>query len=87
MANPVVIDCAADGWTKIATNVTVGTFQLLDTEANVVYQTYRGTGEAAPTDITDAAPLLGKENVIQHSAAIDVYIWPVGDNVFVRVSL
>jgi hypothetical protein len=76
MANPVTVPCAADQWTLVASNVTEG--QLHRKITTPVYlQTYRDTGESAPTLRSEGTPIfLGTDHApISASAEIDVYIW------------
>ncbi len=53
------------------------------------YQTYRDTGDAAPTDLTEAVSILNKEKsiIISSSSPIDVYIYCKGEAGKVRVDL
>lgn len=90
MANPVLIVCTENAWTKVATNVTSG--QIHDKASRAVYfQTYRTTGDPAPlnTDLTDAVPIFNEDKsvVIANSTAIDVYIHCIGEDGRVRVDL
>jgi len=73
MANPVIEDCPEGEWTLVATNETAGVIHALKDEAKYL-QTYRDTGEAAPTTIDEGARFEGQLN-ISASAGIDVYIW------------
>lgn len=88
-ANPVVITCTADTWVRVVENKTAGTIDRLSVAPNVYKRTYRLTGQAAPTDDTDAALMFGESNqhVISHSAAIDVYVKAVRVDGSVRVDL
>lgn len=74
MADPVIVACAADTWVKVATNVTTGFVWIMKSGPNVYVQTYRDTGEAAPTDDTDAVKMPPPGMPISASAGIDVYI-------------
>ena len=85
MADPAVVACPKDVWTKVATNVTSGAVHVLDTAPNVYKQTYRDTGGAAPSDDTDAVNLIRPTDIISASSGIDVYIKPVGVAGSVRV--
>jgi hypothetical protein len=87
MANPTIIDCPADQWTKVATNVTAGLIHIFQGEKLKWLQAYRLTGEAAPTDRSDAVPLVEPTDNISASAAIDVYVYPNGADGKVRVDL
>lgn len=89
MANPVVVAIPKDGFTKVATNVTTGLIQKLSSAPDTYLQTYRLTGVAAPTLQSEGA--LAFENshteVIEATAAIDVYIWATGKAGSVRADL
>lgn len=88
MANPVIVACASNVWTKVATNVTSGQVHIKDNKAEKYLQTYRTTGEAAPDDDDDLAegiPLLYPTTQIEATAGIDVYIMPRGAAGSVRV--
>ena len=88
-ANPVVVPCPAGDWTKVATNVKAGTVDRLSVAPNLYKRTYRLTGQAAPTDDSDAALMFGESNqhVISHSVEIDVYVKAVRAAGSVRVDL
>ena len=76
MANPAIITCTKGAWTKVATNVTIGQIHNKATLAEY-YQTYRNTGDPAPTDLTDAVKIFKKDKsiLIDSSVNIDVYLW------------
>lgn len=80
MADPVLVDCPEGAFTKVATDVTVGEiYQMIRDEGPYLYS-YRETGEAAPTDKSEAVPIfLGENNIVleiwERSAGIDIYIW------------
>ena len=86
MADPVIVACPAGEWTEVATNTTTGVIHIKSTAPKNYNQTYRDTGEAAPTDLTDAIPF-DTPLQISAAAAIDVYIWPTGAAGSVRVDL
>jgi hypothetical protein len=75
MADPALVACPADTWTKVATAVTYGKIWIRDTSPTVYRWTYRETGGAAPTVLTDGQMFSGPEGKIDHTTAIDVYIW------------
>jgi len=50
MADPVLIACPADVWTKVATNVTTGLINIFKKTNTRYYQTYRDTGGGAPSN-------------------------------------
>lgn len=89
MADPAFIDCPADQWTKVATNVVTGQIWRANSSPNKYLQTYRDTGEAAPTLSSEGMPAFNDEGVVQISAlmGIDVYIYPMGRAGRVRVDL
>lgn len=89
MANPVIITLDADTWTKIASNVTAGQVKKLDTRPNMYLETYRTTGDPAPTDLSEGVPcFVGRYNEeISSAAGIDVYMMAVGHNGKVRVDI
>ena len=88
MSNPVFIACPADQWTKIATGVTAGMIHKINVEPHML-QTYRDTGDAAPTIRSDGVPVFTKEyhEEIKSGQAIDVYLWSDGLAGNVRVDL
>lgn len=94
MANPLVVNCAADAWTKVATNVTTGMIWTIGGGPGRYYFTQRDTGDPAPTDLTDAIGFDTMDDEgsnpgmpIQNSTGIDVYIWPTSEAGRVRVDL
>lgn len=89
MANPAVIPCPKDVWTKITTNVTTGQVHKLLKDPGIYLYTYRDTGESAPSDLTDAVPLFDEGNQVQISniSGIDIYVYPKGSDGSVRVDL
>lgn len=87
MANPVIVHCTADSWTKVATNVRTGNIFITDRTPDAYYQTYKMTGEAPPSGIASGAVFDPSGMTIDASTAIDVYIWPQGNNGEVRVDL
>lgn len=89
MANPAIINVPADQWTKVATAVTSGLIHRIETDPNKYLQTFRLTGEAAPTNITDGALAFknGDPEIISNSVNIDVYIYPVKKSGVVRVDI
>jgi hypothetical protein len=77
MGNPVLVACAKDSWTKVATNVQTGFIQQVSGAPNGYLQTYRDTGDAAPTLETQGVVAFEKDitEPISATAGIDVYIW------------
>lgn len=88
MADPVFVNCPKDIWTKIATNVISGTIHAIYSKPKYL-QTYRSTGGAAPTLITDGVRVFKGdiEAEISAGAGIDVYIWCQNADGRVRVDL
>ena len=86
MADPAVIPCPADAWTKVATNVQTGVVHIRGNGPGLYLQTYRETGVAAPADKTDAVPFT-TPLIISASTGIDVYVQPAGKDGSVRVDL
>lgn len=87
MENPNVISLPEWEWTKIATNVIMGTIHRLSTTV-YYYQTFRKTGEAAPTVPTigtipnEAVKIFEQksEEDIESPAAVDVYIMTMNND-------
>ena len=89
MATPVFVTCTKDTWKKVATNVQTGFVHKVSHAPNMYLQTYRDTGDAAPTLRTDGVELFAKgitEDIFA-IAGIDVYVWADGDAGKVRVDL
>jgi len=88
MADPVFVDCTADAWVPVATNVITGQIWKASNAPRLYLQTYRMTGGAAPTDQAEGVPaLISGNDVISATAAIDVYIMAVGAAGRVRVDV
>ena len=73
MAEPAIHALPENTWVKVATGVTQGMVWVLKTNAVYVH-TYRLTGNPAPTDLTDSAPLPYPGLPISSEEAIDVYL-------------
>ena len=86
MADPVLVPCPEGQWTKVATNKTTGTIHVISTAPNKYLQTYRDTGEAAPTTIEEAVPF-DSFLQISASAGIDVYVCASGKAGKIRADL
>ena len=88
-ANPAIIACPADTWVKVAENVLVGTVYKRSALPGVYFQTVRVTGDAAPTDNTDAVGAFGDcdEFAISSDAPIDVYVKAIRVAGEIRVDL
>lgn len=87
MADPVVTACTKDAWTKVATNVTAGQVHILSNAPSQYSHTYRMTGEAAPTTLTEAVAISQVSIPISAAAAIDVYVYAHGAAGSVRVDV
>ena len=88
-SNPVIVPCPLDTWVKVATAVKLGTIHRTSSIPEVYIQTFVLTGEAAPTDDTDAALIFVTQvqSDISSDADIDVYIKARGASGEVRVDL
>jgi hypothetical protein len=89
MANPAVVSCPADIWTRVAQAVVAGAIYNMTPQVQFL-QTYRMTGQSAPSGNTDAVPaFFYKYEPLSISAAeaIDVYLKPVGAAGSVRVDI
>ena len=86
MANPVFVVCAADAWTKVATNVQTG-FVHKVSGANGYLHAYVVTTGPAPTLETEGVVAFENSTTepINATAGIDVYIWAHGAAGKVRV--
>lgn len=73
MATPVLITVPKDTWTKVLTNVKLGNVWIIDNAAEY-YQTYRDSGDAAPTSDAEAVWLPRPGAGVESSIDIDVYI-------------
>jgi hypothetical protein len=89
MANPVQVFCPRNTWKRVAQNVTVGQIKKLNKKPANYLETYRDTGQTAPTDQTEGVPIFLQNNYegISASSAIDIYIMAVGKDGKVRVDL
>jgi hypothetical protein len=89
MANPAIVPCPANVWTKVATGVKVGNIWVKDRPKNGGYMmhTYRLTTDPAPANETESMPILDQGIRIDHSVLIDVYIYALHDAGSVRVDV
>lgn len=87
MANPITVAVPEGAWKKVAANVVAGFVHQLLSTPNVYLQTYRLTGVAAPTLVTEGIPFSGKTEEISSSVGIDVYVWCKGGDGSVRVDV
>jgi hypothetical protein len=78
MADPVRVTLNANQWTQVAANVVSGVITIQEWQPSRYYQTYRMTGNPAPTgDQNEATSVItvGQEISIAALAAIDVYLF------------
>ena len=89
MADPVLVTCTADAWTKVATNVTAGKVKIVSNDPDQYLETYRDTGGTAPSGTPGEEAILvnGEVVTIGASAGIDVYLYARGAAGRVRVDL
>lgn len=89
MANPLFIEIEKDKWTKIATGVLTGIVHKVKSTPDNYMQTYRLTGESAPTLKSDGVLLFSdsQNESIESSEEIDVYLLANGADGEVRVDL
>lgn len=89
MADPTRVTCTANTWKKVASNVTSGQVGKLNKRPNLYLQTYRMSGNAAPTSGTEGIPVFVNSDSEEISAAagIDIYIMAVGNDGEVRVDV
>lgn len=94
MANPLTVSCPADVWTKVATNATAGMVHKFYDDDDIAdptayLQTYRVSGEAAPTSKDEGVVCFYESNseIIESSYGIDVYIMPIDRAGSVRVDI
>ena len=95
MSNPTAKTCAADAWTKVATNITAGKFHIKrmtadDTGAHLKYQwTYVDTSTAAPSGLSLAVPMFDetRHESFTAAAAADVYVYVTGGAGLIRADV
>ena len=93
MAKPVILACPKDVWTLVnpLAGINQGVLYIKKTNANY-FQTYRPTGDAAPTDDLPTKNLEGIRlktggNLVQDVDLIDVYIYCTREDGELRVDL
>ena len=74
MPNPVLVTCPAEAWTKVITDEKTALIHIKDTRPESYLSTYRLTGGAAPTDESDALPIIGGSAILGTEVGVDVYI-------------
>ncbi len=85
--NPVVVSCPEDVWTLVAFNTQSASIHKLSLEPGSYKQTYRISGQAAPTDDADAIIIFETDtgHVFSHSPGVDIYIKAIGGDGSVRL--
>lgn len=84
MANPVVVPCPANQWTKVITNLTAAAIRIMSNAPDKYLFTYIATTGAAPTDLSEAVPL-DKNTPLSFALAADVYVYAIGGVGKVRI--
>lgn len=94
MSNPLPVACAKGSYTKVATNISSGFLWRVKADASLAYYyTYKLTGQAAPTLLSDAVRIfrddMGSYNVLEltFKELVDVYIWCTGEAGEVRADV
>ena len=77
MADPAFVNCSAGQWTKIATSITAGRLHIVSNAPRLYSQTYRATGNPAPTVLEGEGVPFDSMLDISSSTPIDVYVWCV----------
>jgi hypothetical protein len=88
--DPVKVEIPADTWTLVASNVTTGLITIKQWQSSRYYQTYRMTGNPAPTgDHNEATSTVtnNPEINISSTEAVDVYLYCYQLNGEIVVSL
>lgn len=89
MANPNVINLTKDTWVKVATNVFTGVIHKMLNSPSGYIQTYRLTGESAPSDTSEGIICFVNDlpEEIKSSVGIDVYVYAKKNDGKVRVDV
>jgi len=89
MTEPVIIDCTANTWIKVASSVTAGTIFKLTQKREIYLQTWRIAGNTAPTTIVEGVDMFEEYDfvVIDSQYPIDVYVRCIDLNGKIRVDL
>jgi len=87
MANPVIVNCPKDVWTKVATGISTGVIHMVSNKPREYKYTYRDTGGTAPTTRTNEEVRVVNRLVINSANLVDVYIMPISDDGVVRCDL
>ena len=78
MSNPVKVEIPKNAWTLVASNVSSGLITIRQWQPSTYYQTYRVTGNPAPTgdQNEDTSTITtGREITISANENIDVYLF------------
>jgi len=84
MANPVVVPCPANQWTKVITGLTAAAIRIMSNSPDKYLWTYIATTGAAPTDFSDAVPINGDLS-LSFGVSADVYVYAKGGAGEVRI--
>ena len=89
MTNPIFVDCPAGEWTKVATNIISGQIHRVSLVPYGYLQSYKDTGDAAPTLKSEGVVAFEQSNLesILALSGIDVYLYPLLAAGRVRVDL
>lgn len=92
MPNPSEVVCTENTWVLVATNVIAdnATLWRMNTVPTSYYYTYRLTGQAAPTLITEGVPIFRNvdpdfENI--SASGVDLYVYALDGEGRVRVDI
>ncbi len=86
MANPILVPCPVDEWTKVATGVKKGQVEIKITTADYI-KTYKDTTDPAPTGLSIGTPFHELPAEIESSVEIDVYVYCLKRDGLVEVSV
>lgn len=92
MANPVIHTVPVKEWYKIATDINSGNIQKAtknETNNQIFYQTYRLTGDPAPTEQNEGVRMFADDPVSEDIASIeqiDVYVWAENGPAYLRLN-
>jgi hypothetical protein len=87
-ADPSLIVITKGAWQKVATNVTTGQIHIKNNSPDSYFQTYRVTGQPAPTALDEGVYMpWGAIQTISSAAGIDVYIYCKGNDGRIRIDL
>lgn len=89
MAAPTIVTLPPNRWTLVASNVNTGIIDRdrRQIDKREILQTYRTTGDPAPQTLDEAVLWDTEQAAISATTAIDVYMYSVGQEAKVRVSV